>query len=127
MADAPVRRGGLLVFLLLAVACGSFFYVAMNKKRDWPKAADSEAHLSPKAQRILSLIHPELYLDIASLLLLLSVLLVLRFLWYEFSMLCVAGPRSFWRQIIVAVAASSLFGFGYTTLLAWAMDVHRLQ
>mmetsp|Transcript_53525 Transcript_53525/g.98998 ORF Transcript_53525/g.98998 Transcript_53525/m.98998 type:complete len:135 (+) Transcript_53525:124-528(+) len=132
-AKAEARRGGglcsLFVLLLVAVGCGSFVYVAMEKRSELAelKVVSPAAPLSPKAQRILSKIHPELYLDIASLLLLLSVLLVLRFLWYEFSMLRIAGRRSFWRQILVAIAASSLFGFGYIVLLAWAMDAENTR
>jgi len=79
-----------------------------------------EIQMSPSARSFMQRLHPDLYCDIALLLLFLGSLFTLHFFYYELSIMKCPYERQLVPQVFVALAASFLLGFGMFFLLAWA-------
>eukprot|EP00420_Gonyaulax_spinifera_P020540 CAMPEP_0197908168 /NCGR_PEP_ID=MMETSP1439-20131203/66281_1 /TAXON_ID=66791 /ORGANISM="Gonyaulax spinifera, Strain CCMP409" /LENGTH=89 /DNA_ID=CAMNT_0043529639 /DNA_START=66 /DNA_END=335 /DNA_ORIENTATION=- len=84
-------------------------------------AWQAETKEIPASARVfLNKIHPEIYSDVALLLLFAGAVMGLHFLYYEVSMLKRPHDRRLLGQILAALLASVFLGFAAFFLLAWA-------
>uniref|UniRef100_A0A7S4VBR2 Dolichyl-diphosphooligosaccharide-protein glycosyltransferase subunit OST5 n=1 Tax=Alexandrium monilatum TaxID=311494 RepID=A0A7S4VBR2_9DINO len=76
--------------------------------------------MPPTTREFLARLHPEIYSDVALLLIFIGSLVGLHFLYYEVSMLKRPHERGLFGQLIAALFTSVCLGFGAFLLLVWA-------
>eukprot|EP00930_Biecheleria_cincta_P048186 TRINITY_DN33537_c0_g1_i1.p1 TRINITY_DN33537_c0_g1~~TRINITY_DN33537_c0_g1_i1.p1 ORF type:complete len:111 (+),score=24.62 TRINITY_DN33537_c0_g1_i1:62-394(+) len=82
---------------------------------------DAQAgNLSSAGRKLLQSIHPELYTDVALLMLFTGLVVGLHFFYYEVKMLKRPVERQSLPQLCLALVSSTLLGLGYFFLMASA-------
>lgn len=116
-------RGAVALLLLAAVVAGGLNEVPLmqhaSERLVNARPATLGLPLPPTARRFMRQIRPELYGDVAAVLLAIGGLLAVHFVRYEVMMLG-RMQRVLLPQLVVAFFASAFFGFGGMFLLAWA-------
>jgi hypothetical protein len=119
----PVPAGNSFPWLpVLALLCVGVVVVVGVMAGDAPASPEKQqVPIPPEAKIFLDNIHPELYVEIAGVLLLLGLLMTLNFIRNEFWENSMPGyGAGMLQQVCGAAVASTLLGFGSFFMLAWA-------